>query len=1051
VKVGTCTIKTTRSLWSLILGLGLALGLLWALMARPAVEAQTVKPGFTVDLVYDALWGMVDPGDVVTLTRNTDGAYGAAEADGVGFFWTPLWQSNGQPAGVGGDDAIKIYVNGALAVTLSPMTITGQVDVLNDQVTGNVSGVTAGASVTVTLGHLGSMLADEPKVAATVDGSGNFTADFSGVADIAPHMMARIAYRDANGNTVQDYAYPSEVFQVRDWAAVEGYAAPGQTITVTVVRNGSLLTPIAIATNRPHGDYAVNTQIELDDVVEVDLGGDAVISVTVEYLELRPDATTDQIAGTAPAGASVRGYVWDDVEGAYNDDTTVADGSGNYTLDLGMDLETRHWPYVAYADAEGDEVGYSAPPPHIRAYPASNNVRAVADGPNQPVTYTLDTGAEITTVYGECGRTNSCAPADFNAMGAGHVITVELPNRTMVMTVADFTLNPDAANDEVYGDIDIPGRVEVSAYQWHSEQYPIHGTAAGSAAVGPPSYAAPFPDFDIRDGMDLIWGAHYAAGNGHRTLAMRWQQELAYFQVKLPWDVEGVPPSADESVTATLYTAGGVKLASTSDDDDGDPWRFRLGFPGNQRIEPSHWVTVTSESGWEAGLQVPALSVRADADTDLIWGTGPKSLLFVAQEGTGRFVPVDDYILDQAFFGGDIQWRDYVYAIYQAPNGNRVRRQVVWPQMRVIYDRDEVAGNYPAGHTFSITLTDSVGTVKATAVATSEIGGGQFMEDGFSVWGPKWSPQNPDLEPGDWVHFQSDDGYDTEVRIGSIRAYLDIENDAVRGLIYAPWFTQTLQGMVRNFHWWGMGGLDFGAEPDGGSFSVDIAPHDIISDTRLTLQYAEPDNDWVIRDFDAYEPSALNFDLGVNYGHDWVNGHCEAGHTIWITATEGDGVTTMATATITTDAEEFHVDNEDWLPSQPDIEPGDWVYAQADNGEIRTVHVGTITGHPNAANDSIHGTVEVEWFEDVVEVWCMGWSGAPDDAPRKVDLVLPDGTDTYVCSWDPDTEWDLQPDQVIGVWYHEADGDSVLGGDSVFNAFRVEQRQVFLPLVMRDF
>jgi uncharacterized repeat protein (TIGR01451 family) len=372
-------------------------------------------------------------------------------------------------------------------------------------------------------------------------------------------------------------------------------------------------------------------------------------------------------------------------------------------------------------------------------------------------------------------------------------------------------------------------------------------------------------------------------------------------------------------------------------------------------------------------------------------------------------------------------------------------------QMRVCYDRDEVGGNYPVGHTFWITLTDRVGIVKATAVTTSEIGGGQFMWDGFSVWGPKWSPQNADLEPGDWVYFQSDDGYDTEVRIGSIRAHLDIENDIVSGILYAPWFTQTLQGMVRNFHWWGMGGLDFTAKPDGGFFEVDVAPHDIVSDTRLTLKYAEPDNDWVIRDFDAYAPSALGFRLGVNYGDDWVNGHCEAGHTVWITATESDGVTIKATAVVTTDAEGFFVQDWDWSPSQPDIEPSDWVYGQADNGETRTVHVGTITGRPNAANDSIQGTVDVEWLEDVVMVTCGGWSGAPDGVPRKEVFALPDGADLYTCSWDPNTEWDVQPDQVIGVWYKEPDGDSVWDGDTVFNSFRVEQVQVFLPLVLRDY
>ena len=61
-----------------------------------------VNPGFTLDLTYDALWGLVGPGDLVTATRTSDGAYAAGEADGVGFFWSYFWLDNGQPADIAG-------------------------------------------------------------------------------------------------------------------------------------------------------------------------------------------------------------------------------------------------------------------------------------------------------------------------------------------------------------------------------------------------------------------------------------------------------------------------------------------------------------------------------------------------------------------------------------------------------------------------------------------------------------------------------------------------------------------------------------------------------------------------------------------------------------------------------------------------------------------------------------------------------------------------------------------------------------------------------------
>jgi hypothetical protein len=1051
-----------RFIWPLFLGLGLTIGLLWALPDNSAAKNQDVSVGLTLDLAQDAIWGRLEPGDVVTLTRSADGAYGAAQTDGVGFYWTPLWLPSGRAADLAAGDTIEIYINGTLDATVTPKGISGQVDVLNDRVTGNVAGLSAGTAVTITLGDFGTMVGAVPYVVTTVDGSGDFDADFSGVADIGPHQMARVQYVDASGAIVQAYAYPEELLSVQGWSAVLGYAHPGTVVTATVYSSypSSVRWSDSTTSPPPHGAYRVEGNIEYGDVVEVNVGGGAVVSVTADYMEMRPDAALDQITGVAPAGSTVRGYVWDSADGNYDEDTTVASGGGDFALSLSAGLDTQHYPYVAYADSEGDEVGYTASPPHIRAYPPLSFVSAMADQPNQPVTYTLDTGSGTTTVTAQCGKTNQCDSAPFDSVMAGNTITVQLPSRTMTMTVASFSLVPDTANDAVVGEVDIRGWMYVFAYQWQNQYYPIHGDAVVRVAATPPTYAVAFDGFDIRDGMGLIWGAHYAENNGHRTFFMESGDRMAYFQVEPPWDVAGVPVDADDTMTATLYTSDGVELAATSTDNDADPWRFRLSFHGEQDIEPGQWVTVTSESGWTAGLQVPELSVRADAQADRIWGKGPQSLLYVKySHGAGwndLMVPSDGYVVDTAFLGHDLQHGNGIETIYQAPNGNRVLQRVVWPEMRVLYDDNTVRSDYPAGHTFWITATDSLGALKATAMITSEIGEGMFTLDGFHVYGSLWSPQNPDLQPGDWVAFQSDDGYDTTIHIGSVRAHLNTENDTVSGVVYAPWFTQTLQGMVGNFQWWGMGGLDFAAEPNGGAFSVDVAPHDIVAGTRLTLQYEEPDHDWVIREYEAYEPSPLGFDIGVNYDGDWVNGHCEAGHTIWITATASDGHTIEATGIVTSavvpgwdGGTGFEGNWVDWSPDTPDIGPGDWVSAEADTGEKRTVHVGTITGHADARSNTLQGTVDIEGIEDVVRVTCAGWSGAPGDTPRKEVLVLPNGVDQFRCAWDPDTEWDLEADQVVGVWYNEADGDYVLDGDAVFSSFPVEERLgIFLPLVL---
>jgi len=171
-------------------------------------------------------------------------------------------------------------------------------------------------------------------------------------------------------------------------------------------------------------------------------------------------------------------------------------------------------------------------------------------------------------------------------------------------------------------------------------------------------------------------------------------------------------------------------------------------------------------------------------------------------------------------------------------------------------------------------------------------------------------------------------------------------------------------------------------------------------------------------------------DLRVNYGDDWVESFFPAGHTVEITVTDQDG-NPKATAEVLTaprdewaGAEGFQTRPEDWDPSQPDIQPNDLVYAEVDSGQTALVQIGDISGTIDLATDSIEGTIDAPWFpSDVeIEVECHPW-GAPEPQPEmKFDTVFPDGIDTYSCAWDPLTEWDIQPGQVVGVGYFGSDG-----------------------------
>lgn len=191
-------------------------------------------------------------------------------------------------------------------------------------------------------------------------------------------------------------------------------------------------------------------------------------------------------------------------------------------------------------------------------------------------------------------------------------------------------------------------------------------------------------------------------------------------------------------------------------------------------------------------------------------------------------------------------------------------------RMGVNYGLDEAAGMYEIGHTFTITVTDSGGTPKATATGVTEAGGEDSgtgpdfaWSDGFWVRQGDWSDPALDILPGDWVHFQSDDGFSESIQVGTITASLNPATDSATGSITAPGFDAELEAFAG---YWGWFWQDFTVQPDGSEFYVDFAPHDLEPGTQVSVGYREPDLDHVINVFttpqhEIYLPFALRGNL----------------------------------------------------------------------------------------------------------------------------------------------------------------------------------------------
>jgi len=223
----------------------------------------------------------------------------------------------------------------------------------------------------------------------------------------------------------------------------------------------------------------------------------------------------------------------------------------------------------------------------------------------------------------------------------------------------------------------------------------------------------------------------------------------------------------------------------------------------------------------------------------------------------------------------------------------------------------------------------------------------------------------------------------------------------------------------------------------GGAWSADFGVN--ITEEWRSWSFAQIFDE----DGDANEagppPAPPAMGLRVNYGHDWIESFYEADHIVTIVVTESDGVTEKASAQVMTAPRDewggepgFQTGPDDWVGGQPNIEPGDWVYAEVSNGVAAQVQIGDIRGEIDLEADSIQGTILAPWFpnDQDVNVECHPW-GSPEPVDMKFDTVLPDGGDTYACAWDPSTEWDIQPGQDVGVAYSGPDGHWVANTFSI--------------------
>jgi predicted GH43/DUF377 family glycosyl hydrolase len=333
-----------------------------------------------------------------------------------------------------------------------------------------------------------------------------------------------------------------------------------------------------------------------------------------------------------------------------------------------------------------------------------------------------------------------------------------------------------------------------------------------------------------------------------------------YFEVNYAHDWAYISTTPNEPVTVTLRDGdGNLKGTVTGKSNNwGEFWSGDWSWdPGFQDFKAFDNVYVEAVGLSDQVEPIGEIQAVIDIDADTVVGSLNAPWLVTAtmrcELWSDPWVNIElgevqgdggTFLCDYAAEGVDLKPGMQIAVIYFEPDGDKVINIIEPPWMRVNYGHDWVGGNYPAGHTFNITLYDGMGEVKATAEIQSESGKG-WGGDGFETQGWQWTPQNPDIQPYEKVMFQSDDGFNDTVVVGDIQGTLDIDLDLINGPVYADWYTDDLN---IECHPWdgppGTPGKNSIAGPDGDPpYTCDwgsASEWDILPGQDVAVMYIDP-------------------------------------------------------------------------------------------------------------------------------------------------------------------------------------------------------------------
>ena len=504
------------------------------------------------------------------------------------------------------------------------------VNVTADTVSG---GADAGTTVDVWVHGNGNLT-------AIANGSGNWTADFSGMTDLTYLSDGGSRQSDDDGDSTGVW-WASPRFQVApndDWVQSQRPWKPGATITLTIEDGGTV-----VYSDSQTADADGNFNFELWNVFDLERGqvvtvSDGTTTKTHTVTNLYVDGvniTDDTISGRAGAGTTVD--IWVHGNGNLN---VTADGSGNWIADFtGMtDLTYANDGGSGQYDDDGDGTGVWWSSPRIEVSPEDDWVQSWNRWtPGTTITLTIEEGGVV--VYTDSQLTDSYGNFHFNLwnmfdLQRGQVVTVSDGTTTKTHTVMPLYVDGiNITTDTIHGRATAGTNVEV----W------VHGVDGNMKVTtdGSGHWAA---DFSSRADLTYLsdGGSRQVDDDGDAT-GVWWASPNFQVSPDDNWVQQWNRWTPGATITLTIENGGEVFSYSQTADAHGN-FNFSNLWPVD--LDTGYVVTV-SDGTISKTHTVTAVNVTdIDTDADQIHGTANPGMrvrvrVYLFNDGSERTVIAD--------------------------------------------------------------------------------------------------------------------------------------------------------------------------------------------------------------------------------------------------------------------------------------------------------------------------------------------------------------------------------------------------------------------------